>query len=61
MIYRSEQGDIRLFLAGDAMPARGLKDFDEPQYRALVDLCRGADAVPGRRSTRGSGAWNSRW
>src|SRR5215469_643579 len=44
MIYRSEQGDIRLFLAGDAMPARGLKDFDEPQYRALVELCRSADA-----------------
>ena len=44
MIYRSEQGDIRLFLAGDAMPARALKDFNEPAYRALVELCRGADA-----------------
>jgi poly-gamma-glutamate capsule biosynthesis protein CapA/YwtB (metallophosphatase superfamily) len=44
MIYRSEQGDISLFLAGDAMPARGLKDFDEPGYLALLALCRGADA-----------------
>ncbi len=44
MIYRSEQGDISLFLAGDAMPARGLKHFDEPAYHALLGLCRGADA-----------------
>ena len=43
MIYRAEQGDISLFLAGDAMPARALKDFDEPAYLALLALCRGAD------------------
>ncbi len=43
MIYRSEQGDISMVLAGDAMPARGLKAYDEPHYRALLDLCRGAD------------------
>ena len=44
MIYRSERGDIRLFVAGDAMPARGLQAGDEPDYRALLDLCRSADA-----------------
>jgi poly-gamma-glutamate synthesis protein (capsule biosynthesis protein) len=43
MTYRSEEGNIRLLVAGDAMPARGLKGFDEPGYRALLDLCRGAD------------------
>jgi poly-gamma-glutamate synthesis protein (capsule biosynthesis protein) len=43
MIYRAEQGTIRMLLAGDAMPARALKGFDEPDYRALVDLVRGAD------------------
>ncbi len=45
MIYRAEQGTIRMLLAGDAMPARGLKGFDEPDYRALVDLLRGADCA----------------
>ena len=44
MIYRSERGDIRLFVAGDAMPACGLQAGDEPDYRALLDLCRSADA-----------------
>lgn len=32
-----------MLLAGDAMPARSLKVFDEPQYLALLDLCRSAD------------------
>ncbi len=43
MIYRAERGDIRMLLAGDAMPARGLRGFDEPAYLALLDLCRRAD------------------
>ncbi|HVA14192.1 MAG TPA: CapA family protein [Stellaceae bacterium] len=45
MIYRAEQGNIRLLLAGDAMPARALKPHDEPQYRALLGLIRGAGAA----------------
>ena len=36
---------MRLVLAGDAMPARGLKPYDEPAYLALLDLLRGADAA----------------
>src|SRR5262249_7946150 len=45
MIYRSESGDIRMLLAGDVMPSRGLTPFDEPDYRALVELIRGADVA----------------
>jgi poly-gamma-glutamate capsule biosynthesis protein CapA/YwtB (metallophosphatase superfamily) len=45
MIYRAEARNIRLVLAGDAMPARSLMPFDEPRYRALLDLVRGADAA----------------
>jgi poly-gamma-glutamate capsule biosynthesis protein CapA/YwtB (metallophosphatase superfamily) len=45
MIYRAEERNIRLVLSGDAMPARALQPFDEPQYRALLDLIRGADAA----------------
>ena len=45
MAYRAEEKNIRLLLAGDAMPARSLKPFDEPQYQALLDLVRGADAA----------------
>ena len=44
MTYRAAKGDIRLLLLGDAMPARRLTRFDEPDYLALVDLVRGADA-----------------
>jgi poly-gamma-glutamate synthesis protein (capsule biosynthesis protein) len=43
MIYRSERGNIRMVLAGDAMPARRLQPFDEPDYLALVELFRAAD------------------
>ncbi len=43
MIYRSEKGAIRMMLAGDAMPARRLMPFDEPDYLALAELFRGAD------------------
>ncbi len=43
MVYRSEKRNIRMALAGDAMPARRLDAFDEPDYLALVELIRGAD------------------
>lgn len=43
MIYRSEKGNIRMMLAGDAMPARRLMPFDEPDFLALAELFRGAD------------------
>jgi len=43
MIYQSEEGSIRLFFAGDAMPARRLSGHAEPDYLALLELCRGAD------------------
>ena len=36
MIYRAEERTIRLLLAGDAMPVRSLKPFDEPRYTALL-------------------------
>jgi poly-gamma-glutamate capsule biosynthesis protein CapA/YwtB (metallophosphatase superfamily) len=45
MTYRAEDKNIRLLLAGDAMPARALKPFDEPQYQALLDLVSSADAA----------------
>lgn len=43
MIYRAEEGGIRMVLAGDAMPARALKPFGERAFLALRDLCAGAD------------------
>jgi len=45
MSYRAEQGDITMVLAGDAMPARALTPFDEPEYLALLALMRGADVA----------------
>lgn len=45
MTYRAEEKNIRLLLAGDAMPARALKPFDEPAYTSLIDLVRSADAA----------------
>jgi poly-gamma-glutamate capsule biosynthesis protein CapA/YwtB (metallophosphatase superfamily) len=45
MGYRASDGNIRLLLAGDAMPARALRAFGEPRYLALLDLVRGADAA----------------
>lgn len=45
MTYGAEEKNIRLLLAGDAMPARALKPFDEPAYQALVELVRSADAA----------------
>jgi poly-gamma-glutamate synthesis protein (capsule biosynthesis protein) len=43
MTYRSDSGNIRMLLAGDAMPSRRLTPFDEPDYLALIDLVRTAD------------------
>ena len=43
MPYRFDDSSIRMLLAGDAMPSRRLTPFDEPDYRALIDLIRGAD------------------
>jgi len=45
MLYRSESRDIRLLLAGDAMPSRRLDVFAEPAWQQLVDLVRGADCA----------------
>jgi poly-gamma-glutamate capsule biosynthesis protein CapA/YwtB (metallophosphatase superfamily) len=45
MIYRAEERNIRLAVAGDAMPARALLGFDEPPYLELIELLRGADAA----------------
>jgi poly-gamma-glutamate synthesis protein (capsule biosynthesis protein) len=45
MTYRAEAGDITMVLAGDAMPARALTPFDEPDYLALLELLRGADVA----------------
>jgi len=42
-IYRSELGNITIALAGDTMPTRGLKPFDEENFKALVELVRNAD------------------
>ena len=41
-IYRSELGNITIALAGDAMPTRGMRPFEEENYLALVDLIRKA-------------------
>jgi poly-gamma-glutamate capsule biosynthesis protein CapA/YwtB (metallophosphatase superfamily) len=43
MPYRSDDGGIRMLLAGDAMPSRRLSVYDEPAYLRMVDLVRGAD------------------
>src|SRR4051812_7856456 len=45
MIYHSESGNVRMLLAGDAMPSRRLTPFDEPDYLAVVELIRGADVA----------------
>jgi poly-gamma-glutamate capsule biosynthesis protein CapA/YwtB (metallophosphatase superfamily) len=43
MTYQAESRNMRVVLAGDAMPSRALTVFREPDYLALVDLLRGAD------------------
>ncbi len=44
MPYESEQGHITLALSGDIMPSRRLAVYREPEFLALRDLLRGADA-----------------
>lgn len=43
MTYRSEDGNMSMFLAGDVMLSRRLDVFDEPDYLALMQHCRSAD------------------
>jgi poly-gamma-glutamate synthesis protein (capsule biosynthesis protein) len=45
MTYRAEAGDLTMVLTGDAMPARSLTSYDEPEYTALLELLRGADVA----------------
>lgn len=47
MLYDSEKGNFTIALTGDSMLTRRLSIFDEPQYLALVQLLRGADACFG--------------
>jgi poly-gamma-glutamate synthesis protein (capsule biosynthesis protein) len=44
MRYESETGNFTAALAGDCMLTRRLSVYDEPQYMALVDMFRQADA-----------------
>jgi poly-gamma-glutamate capsule biosynthesis protein CapA/YwtB (metallophosphatase superfamily) len=44
MLYEAEQGRISLALCGDIMPSRRLAVFREPEFLALRELLRGADA-----------------
>jgi poly-gamma-glutamate synthesis protein (capsule biosynthesis protein) len=44
MRYESETGNFTAALAGDCMLTRRLSVYDEPQYMALVDVFRQADA-----------------
>jgi hypothetical protein len=44
MLYDVERGGIRLALCGDLMPARPLAPCREPEFFALREILRGADA-----------------
>jgi hypothetical protein len=44
MLYEAEEGQATLALCGDIMPSRRLAVFREPQFLALRDILRGADA-----------------
>ena len=44
MLYEAEQGHVKLALCGDIMPSRRLAVFREPEFLALRDILRGADA-----------------
>ena len=44
MRYDSETGNFTAALAGDCMLTRRLSVYDEPQYLALADVFRKADA-----------------
>jgi len=43
VVYRSELGDLRLLLTGDALITRPLSCHAEERFRRLVDLVRAAD------------------
>src|SRR4029077_11052377 len=44
MLYEAEQGKVTLALCGDIMPSRRLAVFREPEFLALREILRGADA-----------------
>ena len=44
MPYEAEQGQVTLALCGDIMPSRRLAVFREPEFLALREILRGADA-----------------
>jgi Bacterial capsule synthesis protein PGA_cap len=44
MLYEAEQGKVNLALCGDIMPSRRLAVFREPEFLALRETLRGADA-----------------
>jgi poly-gamma-glutamate capsule biosynthesis protein CapA/YwtB (metallophosphatase superfamily) len=44
MLYEAEQGKVNLALCGDIMPSSRLAVFREPEFLALREILRGADA-----------------
>ena len=44
MLYEAEQGKVNLALCGDIMPSRRLAVFREPEFLALREILREADA-----------------
>jgi len=44
MLYAAEKGQASLAICGDIMPSRRLAVFREPEFLALRDILRGADA-----------------
>ena len=44
MLYHAERGGISLALCGDLMPSRRLAVYREPEFFALREILRGADA-----------------
>ena len=44
MLYDAEHGRINLALCGDIMPSRRLAVYREPEFLALREVSRGADA-----------------
>ena len=45
MPYQASSGEVTVALAGDAMITRALKPFTEPEFLALRELLRSADAA----------------
>ena len=44
MLYTAEQGKASLAICGDIMPSRRLAVFREPEFLALREILRSADA-----------------